>query len=86
MFFQEAKLRPDEEASNESSKGINFITINGITIVDGCEQAKEIPDDPTIPVGQLLLDIPGGVVDYNSYIDYMTKPIEGYDVTTAQGS
>ena len=44
-----------------------------ITIIDGANLYKKLPDDPSMAVGQLILEHQMGMIDYNDMIDRKTR-------------
>jgi hypothetical protein len=74
MFFEQATVKQDrEEPPKVEPKEYNLLYINGVLIVDGPNLAKQIPDDPSLPVGQLYIEHPLGLIDYNALIEQETR-------------
>lgn len=82
IFFSEQKVKEDGPYSQrEESIVTNFKSgmdprdgalIIDSSCVDGTSLVKEVPDNVNMPVGQLYLVHPMGLIDYNDLLNRMT--------------
>jgi hypothetical protein len=87
IFFNQHGVKEDEPQKKQGPTGeaqvgnyrLGIDHMDGALIVDGAcldgtNLFKEVPDNMSIPIGQLYLVHPMGLIDYNGLIDQAVAP------------